>query len=101
VTNCILWGDGPNELTDYSSTSTVLFSDVQGGFPGAGNIDLDPMLTRAPDPGPDAAWGTIDDDHGDFRQRRFLLVSTLVTTRGFRRVSRSTAPATRGSWTIR
>jgi hypothetical protein len=31
VTNCILWGDTPDEIYDYgSSTTTVSYSDVEG-----------------------------------------------------------------------
>jgi hypothetical protein len=43
VTNCILWGDGPNELVG-PRIPTVTYSDVQGGFPGTGNIDTDPLF---------------------------------------------------------
>ena len=73
VTNCILWGDSPDQVVDFErSTSTFRFSDVQGGLPvgaidGGGNIDLDPMLVRPPDPGPDGRWGGVDDDYGDLR----------------------------------
>ncbi len=52
VTNCILWGNSPDEFGG-SSTPTVTFSDVQGGWPGTGNIDADPSF--------------IDPDNGDFR----------------------------------
>ncbi|MCH8822221.1 MAG: hypothetical protein IH984_01820 [Planctomycetes bacterium] len=47
VTNCILWGDSPNEFSG-SGTSTVGYSNVQGGFTGDGNIDADPLFV---DPG--------------------------------------------------
>ena len=47
ITNCILWGDyalyGP-EIDLYSGSVLVTYSDVQGGWPGEGNIDLDPLL---------------------------------------------------------
>jgi len=52
VTNCILWGDtAPNgpEIMDVSSTSTVTYSNVEGGFTGDGNIDADPLFVGAPD----------------------------------------------------
>ena len=35
-------------------------SDVQGGLPGAGNIDADPQFFDAD--GPDDILGTLDDD---------------------------------------
>jgi hypothetical protein len=45
VTNCIFWGDEPNEIVDDPcSTSVVTYSDVQGGWTGAGNIDADPCF---------------------------------------------------------
>jgi hypothetical protein len=66
VTNCILWGDTPNEIFNYvDATSTISFSDVQGGLPpgtidGGGNIDADPLFVD-PD-GVDDVPGTEDDD---------------------------------------
>ena len=45
VTNSILWGDTPNEfVTTGWPPPTVTYSDVQGGYAGTGNIDLDPFL---------------------------------------------------------
>jgi hypothetical protein len=44
---------------------------MSGGLPyGAdkgGNIILDPLFERIPDPGPDGMWDGIDDDYGDLR----------------------------------
>ncbi|MBW2172378.1 MAG: right-handed parallel beta-helix repeat-containing protein [Deltaproteobacteria bacterium] len=43
ATNCILWGNTPdNQIVDC--TSTVTYSDVEGGHSGEGNINADPML---------------------------------------------------------
>jgi len=48
VTNCILWGDSPDEIfNDEFSSTTVTYSDVQGGWPGTGNIDADPLFADA------------------------------------------------------
>ena len=45
VTNSILWGDTPNEIfVTGPELPTVSYSDVQGGYAGTGNIDLDPFL---------------------------------------------------------
>jgi len=44
VTNCILWADVPSEI--YGGTTTVRYSDVQGGWPGEGNIDKDPCFVK-------------------------------------------------------
>jgi len=43
VTNCILWGDSSEIYNDTSSPS-VTYSCVQGGYPGTGNIELDPQF---------------------------------------------------------
>jgi len=45
ISNCILWNNSPRQIISYYST--VTYSDVQGGWPGEGNIDADPLL--APD----------------------------------------------------
>jgi len=72
VTNCVFWRDSPNEIVNGSSTLTIRFSGVQDGLPvgavdGGGNIALDPMFVRPPDPGPDGTWDGVDDDYGDLR----------------------------------
>jgi len=56
LTNCILWGDTASsspEIRDASGTSTVTYSNVQGGFTGDGNINADPLF--------------VDDGNGDYR----------------------------------
>ncbi len=47
VTNSILWSNSPDEIAG-GGTPVVTYSDVQGGWPGTGNIDADPLLV---DPG--------------------------------------------------
>lgn len=44
VINCILWFDSGGEVYNYSGDLAVTYSDIQGGFPGEGNIDADPLL---------------------------------------------------------
>ncbi|MHC4615392.1 MAG: right-handed parallel beta-helix repeat-containing protein, partial [Planctomycetota bacterium] len=54
VTNSVLWESSPVEILDsIDSFCTVRHSDVQGGWPGIGNIDTDPMC--------------VDPVNGDFR----------------------------------
>ena len=56
VVNSITWGNSPDEIVDLNgATTTVNYSDVQGGWPGAGsnNIDADPLF--------------VDPDNGNFR----------------------------------
>jgi len=47
VINSILWGNSDLQIDDDdSSLSTVTYSDVQGGFPGTGNINIDPLFAE-------------------------------------------------------
>jgi len=58
LTNCILWNDMPGEI---SGPAVVTYSNVQGSWPGAGNIDTEPYFVS---PG---YWDTNDtpDKHWD------------------------------------
>ena len=74
ISNCVLSGNSPDEIvnSDGSAVPTIRFSNVQGGLPigaidGGGNINLDPIFVRPPDPGPDGEWDGVDDDYGDLR----------------------------------
>jgi len=42
--NCILWDNGPWQLE--VSGAAVSYSDVEGGWPGTGNIDADPLFVQ-------------------------------------------------------
>ena len=49
VTNCIFWGDSDSSLGSefgpgYPFNPTVTHSIIAGGYPGAGNLDVDPLL---------------------------------------------------------
>ncbi len=44
LTGCILWGDIPEEIYADDSTSVATYSNFQGGLPGEGNIDVDPLF---------------------------------------------------------
>ncbi|TKJ39861.1 hypothetical protein CEE37_11325 [candidate division LCP-89 bacterium B3_LCP] len=49
--NCILWNDRPNEIhIGTSSNPEINFCDIQGGWPGLGNIDEYPVFV-------DTTWG--------------------------------------------
>ena len=63
VRNSILWGNAaPSnpEIADAAGSVTVTDSDVQGGWGGDGNIQLNPFFHD--DDGPDNIVGTIDDN---------------------------------------
>lgn len=39
VTNCILWGNSPDQ-----ASASVRYSNIQGGYPGEGNINANPLF---------------------------------------------------------
>ncbi|MHC4573093.1 MAG: C10 family peptidase [Planctomycetota bacterium] len=55
LANCILWGNSGSQIHDYYATTTVTYSDVEGGRTGTGNINNDPLLAN---PG---YWADIND----------------------------------------
>jgi parallel beta-helix repeat protein len=44
-TNCILWNNLGDEIYSYFSRIIINYSDIQGGWEGIENIDLDPKFT--------------------------------------------------------
>lgn len=65
VQNSILWGNtampgGSQIYATATATTTVNYSDVQGGWTGTGNMDADPDFYDVN--GLDDALGTLDDD---------------------------------------
>ncbi|UCH10251.1 MAG: T9SS type A sorting domain-containing protein [Fidelibacterota bacterium] len=48
ITNSIFWDNAPDEISGTSST--VTYSNFQGGYPGEGNLDSDPLFC-GPDSG--------------------------------------------------
>ncbi|MCK4887758.1 MAG: right-handed parallel beta-helix repeat-containing protein [Planctomycetes bacterium] len=59
ITNSILWGN-VDEIYSVGGTPIVTYSDVQGGWEGVGNIDIDPLFADAN--GPDGIVGSEDDN---------------------------------------
>lgn len=64
LVNVILWGNsatnGPQIYNANNGTATVSYSNVQGGWAGAGNINTDPLFMDAD--GADNIAGTVDDN---------------------------------------
>jgi hypothetical protein len=60
LTNCILWGNYPEEI--YGDTPAITYTNVQGGWPGEGNIDADPCFAK---PGYWDTNGTPEDEDDD------------------------------------
>ncbi len=46
LTNAILWGNTPNQIVNDESVLDVSYSDIQDGWPGIGNINLDPQFVN-------------------------------------------------------
>ena len=47
ITGCVMWGNTPDQIfvDPFSGADPIVtYSDVQGGWPGTGNIDADPMF---------------------------------------------------------
>ena len=61
ITNCILWDNSPQQVSHTGSGALeITYSDVQGGFAGSTNINVNPNFI---DPnGADNILGTADDD---------------------------------------
>jgi predicted outer membrane repeat protein len=60
IHNSILWNDSNNIDIDDGSLLHVLYSDVSGGYPGPGNIGLNPKFANPL--GWDQILGTADDN---------------------------------------
>ena len=68
IINCILWDNiasssGGQIYDDEYSMATVTYSDIDGGWPGIGNIDIDPCFVS---PGYWDVNGTPADTNDDF-----------------------------------
>ena len=80
MTNCILWNDKPDEIHNGGYYTTIKHSCIQGGYPGNGNIDSDPLfvdpakgdlhltfLSPCKDAGKNSASTELTDFEGDPR----------------------------------
>ena len=47
MANCILWDGGDEIWNNDGSTLAITYTNLQGGFPGTGNIDADPLFANA------------------------------------------------------
>jgi parallel beta-helix repeat protein len=60
LTNCIIWNNIADRIEIIGDDATVAYSNIQGGWPGRGNININPLFA---DPlGSDNIAGTEDDD---------------------------------------
>ena len=64
LVNCIVWDNDEPQIVDGESRgTTATYSDIQGNWPGEGNINVDPLFAD-PD-GPDGNPDTFEDN--DYR----------------------------------
>ena len=47
VINSIIRDNSPTQIYDSSGETTATYSNIQGGYPGTGNIDTDPLFADA------------------------------------------------------
>ncbi|MHC4497784.1 MAG: right-handed parallel beta-helix repeat-containing protein [Planctomycetota bacterium] len=48
LSNCILWGNSPQQMyVDATGFLSAVYSNIQGGWPGEGNISADPLFVSA------------------------------------------------------
>lgn len=93
IANCILWHDLPEEIPVFPGAPIVIYCDVEGGWPGVGNIDVDPrfvlserqdfrLLWQSPciDAGhPNPSYNDPDGTRSDIGAYFFDQSKTLVT----------------------
>jgi predicted outer membrane repeat protein len=65
--NCILWGDSPPEILMSSGNANVIYTNIDNGWPGIGNISLDPSFVDTTHDDYRLLWGSpcIDAGHPD------------------------------------
>ncbi len=49
ISNSIVWGNTPENVVFCRGEALFTYSDVEGGWPGEGNIDADPLFVPGPD----------------------------------------------------
>lgn len=52
-TNCILWGNSSSAIVNTGAgTTTITYSDIEGGYAGTGNLNQNPLFVSQPPFGP-------------------------------------------------
>jgi len=47
-TNCIIWDNDSEQIYVETGSPDIRYCDVEGGWEGVGNIDIDPLFTSGP-----------------------------------------------------
>ncbi len=77
VTNCIVCDNLHNQIIDFDDTLSISYSNIQFGWPGIGNIDVDPLFVS---PG---YWDTNDTPE-DFNDDRWVDGDYHLKSQGWR-----------------
>jgi len=48
LVNCIIWNNTPQQIHVNSGSVVASYSDIQGGWPGTGNLSTNPMFVSGP-----------------------------------------------------
>ena len=43
ITNTIVWGNKPDQIYNNGSSPSIRYSDIQGGYTGTGNLNVNPL----------------------------------------------------------
>jgi predicted outer membrane repeat protein len=46
ISNTIIWGNSPSQIMTQNGTPFIVYSDIEGGYEGYNNLDLNPNLTQ-------------------------------------------------------
>ena len=63
--NNIVWENQPLQMSAFSSTPSVSYCDIQGGWPGTGNINANPLFVSTAQNDYRLQWGSPCIDGGD------------------------------------
>jgi hypothetical protein len=62
VRNSLVWGNSSAIHNETAASAIVQYSNVQGGYAGTGNLNVNPLFVNSSQPkGPDGIWATADD----------------------------------------
>ncbi|KPK70448.1 hypothetical protein AMJ71_08250 [candidate division TA06 bacterium SM1_40] len=65
INNTVLWGNEADEIiAEFESYPVVTYCDVEGGWPGEGNLDVDPLFVLAERRDFRLLWGSLCIDAG-------------------------------------